>query len=204
MRPRAVRPYAVGTIEGPADGWIDGPGADPNTWTPDQAVSRLYAVHWRGLVRLAWLLLHDQQVAEDVVQEAFVATYRRWSSLRSPDAAVAYLRTSTVNGARSALRKRGVRERYAATQASLPDRQAESAETFALASGHRTEVMAVLAELPVRQREVLVLRYYLDLSEADIAGTLGISRGAVKSHASRGLSTLRRQLMAGVHQEELP
>ncbi|MDP9220921.1 MAG: SigE family RNA polymerase sigma factor, partial [Actinomycetota bacterium] len=65
-------------------------------------MSALYTVHWRGLVRLAWLLLHDQQVAEDVAQEAFVATYRRWAALRSPDAAVGYLRTATVNGARSA------------------------------------------------------------------------------------------------------
>jgi RNA polymerase sigma-70 factor (sigma-E family) len=193
----------VGTIEGPAEGGRDPAGVDPSTWTSDEAVSSLYAVHWRGLVRLAWLLLRDQPVAEDVVQEAFVATYRRWSSLRSPDAAVAYLRTATVNGARSALRKRVVRERYLAAQAAEAERQVDSAETSALASGHRAEVLGVLSDLPVRQREVLVLRYYLDLSEADIASTLGISRGAVKSHASRGISTLRRQLTTGAHQEEL-
>lgn len=194
----------MGTIDGPTDEWSGEPGADSSVWTPDQAVSQLYAAHWRGLVRLAWLLLRDQQVAEDVVQEAFVSTYRRWASLRSPDAAVAYLRTATVNGSRSALRKRGVRERYAASQGSDTDRYVDSAESFALASHNRAEVMAVLTELPVRQREVLVLRYYLDLSEADIAQTLGISRGAVKSHASRGISTLRDRLTVRAQQEDLP
>jgi RNA polymerase sigma-70 factor (sigma-E family) len=194
----------VGTIDGPTDEWGAEPGADSSVWTPDQAVAQLYAAHWRGLVRLAWLLLHDQQVAEDVVQEAFVSTYRRWASLRSPHAAVGYLRTATVNGSRSALRKRGVRERYAASQGSDVDRYVDSAESFAIASHNRDEVMTVLAQLPVRQREVLVLRYYLDLSEADIAETLGISRGAVKSHASRGISTLRGRLTVRAQQEDLP
>jgi RNA polymerase sigma-70 factor (sigma-E family) len=210
----------VGTIEGPTDGMtgpIAGPmggpmsgqsgtpGRDPGTWSADTAISALYAAHWRGLVRLASLLVHDQQVAEDVAQEAFVATYRRWSSLRSPEAAVAYLRTATVNGSRSALRKRGVRERYAALRAAAPDleRHVDSAESFALAAHHRAEVVAVLDGLPSRQREVLVLRYYLDLSESDIAETLGISRGAVKSHASRAMSALRQRLATRTEPEDL-
>jgi RNA polymerase sigma-70 factor (sigma-E family) len=192
----------VGTIQGPTDEPAE--PVDPAAWSADAAITELYAAHWRRLVRLAWLLVHDQQVAEDVAQEAFVATYRRWSSMRSPDAAVAYLRTATVNGARSALRKRGVRERYAATQASAagPDRHVDSAESFALAAGRRSEVVAVLDGLPSRQREVLVLRYYLDLSESDIAETLGISRGAVKSHASRAMSTLRQRLASGPEPED--
>jgi RNA polymerase sigma-70 factor (sigma-E family) len=187
----------VGTIDGTTRD-PDDTGGLPPVWTPDEAISALYPVHWRGLVRLAWLLVHDQQVAEDVAQEAFVATYRRWAALRSPDAAVGYLRTATVNGARSALRKRGVRERYAAATASSPEltRHVESAEISALESSRREAVLGVLHALPVRQREVLVLRYYLDLSENDIATTLGISRGAVKSHASRGLSTLRARFAA--------
>lgn len=192
----------MGTIEGPVGHGDDAPGA----WSPDEAISALYAAHWRGLVRLAWLLVHDQQVAEDVAQEAFVATYRRWSSLRSADAGLAYLRAATVNGARSALRKRGVRERYAAAQSAAPDvtRLVDSAETTAMSSSQRTEVLAVLADLPMRQREVLVLRYYLDLSESDIASALGVSRGAVKSHASRGISTLRARLAAVASLEDQP
>jgi RNA polymerase sigma-70 factor (sigma-E family) len=184
----------VGTIEGPVDRATGEPGA----WGPDEAITALYAAHWRGLVRLAWLLVHDQQVAEDVAQEAFVATYRRWASLRSPDAALGYLRTATVNGSRSALRKRGVRERYAAAESGAPElnRHADSAETSVLTSSRREEVLAVLGSLPDRQREVLVLRYYLDLSESDIASALGVSRGAVKSHASRGMATLRARFAA--------
>ena len=69
----------------------------------DAAVAELYAAHWAGLVRLAWLLLHDDQGAEEVVQDAFIAVHRRWGSLRSTDRAAAYLRRSVVNGARSAL-----------------------------------------------------------------------------------------------------
>jgi RNA polymerase sigma-70 factor (sigma-E family) len=191
----------VGTIEGPTDET----SADWGVRGVDDAVSALYAAHWRGLVRLAWLLVHDQQAAEDVVQEAFVATYRRWGSLRSPDAALGYLRTATVNGSRSALRKRGVRERYAAAQALSPDhtRPVDSAETSALVRTQRDEVLGVLYALPSRQREVLVLRYYLDLSESAIADALGISRGAVKSHASRGISTLRSRLGTAVPLDDL-
>lgn len=207
----------MGTIHGPSEesagGWAgrsddrtddppEDPGRGPTGWSADQAISQLYAAHWRGLVRLAWLLLRDQEVAEDVVQEAFVSTYRRWSSLRSPEAAVGYLRTATVNGSRSALRKRGVRERHAATQTADAERHVDSAESFAIAAGTRDEVMAVLSDLPARQREVLVLRYYLDLSEADIADTLGISRGAVKSHASRGISTLRDRIPARTQEDQ--
>ncbi len=178
----------MGTLEEPLD-------ASTGSWSAEVALTTLYAAHWRGLVRLAWLLVRDQQAAEDVAQEAFVAMYRRWGSVRSPEAALAYLRTYVVNGSRSALRHRGVRERYAAVEAGeCRPRIATSAETSALAQQDHEEVMAVIGNLPVRQREVLVLRYYLDLAESDIATTLGISRGSVKTHAARGLSALRAQL----------
>jgi RNA polymerase sigma-70 factor (sigma-E family) len=181
----------VGTVEGPVDASIGG-------WTADEALTALYAAHWRGLVRLAWLLVRDQQVAEDVAQEAFVATYRRWGSLRSSDAALGYLRTCVVNGSRSTLRHRGVRERHAAAEAGDQEhRETPSAEASALQGRDHDEVMGMIADLPVRQREVLILRYYLDLAERDIASTLGISRGSVKTHASRGISALRAQLFQG-------
>ena len=117
----------MGTIDGPTD-----PAS--GSWTADEALTALYAAHWRGLVRLAWLLVRDQQVAEDVAQEAFVATYRRWSSLRSADAALAYLRTCTVNGSRSALRHRIVRQRHAGAESpdGGPPRLAPSAESAVL------------------------------------------------------------------------
>lgn len=169
----------------PGDGW--GAGQDA-----DGALEQLYAAHWRALVRLSVLLLHDRGAAEEVVQDAFVAMHGRWSRLRDHDKALAYLRQSVVNRSRSVLRHRGVVERHAARQARPPDEA--PADDGLAAAGRRTAVLDAMASLPERQREVLALRYYLDLSEAEIADTLGIARGSVKSHASRGAATLRALL----------
>lgn len=162
----------------------------------DDAVTELYATHWQPLVRLAWLLLHDGAEAEEVVQDAFVALHAHWSGLRDPAAAAAYLRRAVLNGARSALRHRGVEERWAASVRGGPEdpgvRTGASAEDTAVAGLARDSLLAALGRLPARQREVLVLRYYLDLGEAQIADALEISPGSVKTHASRGLAALRR------------
>ena len=161
----------------------------------DTALEQLYAAHWRRLVRLAVLLLRDQGAAEEVVQDAFVAMHGHWRSLRDPDKALPYLRQAVVNRSRSALRHRGVVERYVARQ--RPDADlAEPADAPTLAGDRRTAVLDALRALPTRQREVLALRHYLELSEAEIAETLGISRGSVKAHASRGSAALR-ELLAG-------
>lgn len=161
-------------------------------WDADQAVTSLFAAHYRPLVRLAALLLRDSGAAEEVVQDAYVALHGRWWRLREPDKALAYLRACVVNKSRSALRHRRVVDRHALTQRPLPD--APSAEAGALGALDSAAVVAALHELPTRQREALVLRYYGDLSEAEIADTMGISRGAVKSHTSRGIATLRLRL----------
>jgi RNA polymerase sigma-70 factor (sigma-E family) len=165
---------------------------DRPTWTADEALEQLYAAHWRRLVRLSVLLVRDQGVAEEVVQDAFVAVHGRWARLREPELALAYLRQAVVNRSRSALRHRAVVARHA--QVRMPDPDAPGADQAALATGRRAAVLDALRALPQRQREVLALRYYLDLSEAEIADTLGISRGAVKSHASRGAAALRTLL----------
>jgi RNA polymerase sigma-70 factor (sigma-E family) len=165
---------------------------DRPAWTADEALERLYAAHWRGLVRLSVLLVRDQGVAEEVTQDAFVAVHARWSRLRDPDKALAYLRQAVVNRSRSALRHRAVVERHAARRTT--DLGEPGADQAALATGRRDAVLDALRALPQRQREVLALRYYLDLSEAEIADALGISRGAVKSHASRGSAALRHRL----------
>ncbi|WP_139978370.1 SigE family RNA polymerase sigma factor [Nocardioides litoris] len=165
---------------------------DPDTWDADTAVESLYAAHWRPLVRLSVLLVRDQGTAEEVVQDAFVALHGRWRRLRDPDRALAYLRQAVVNRSRSVLRHRGVVDRHAARQ--RPPEPAAPADGPALAADRRHAVLDALRALPGRQREVLALRYYADLSEADIAATLGISRGAVKSHASRGATALRTLL----------
>ncbi|WP_148575730.1 SigE family RNA polymerase sigma factor [Nocardioides caldifontis] len=155
-------------------------------WDPDEAVERLYATHYRGLVRLAVLLVRDQETAEEVVQDSFVAMHGRWGRLREPTKALAYLRQSVVNRSRSVLRHRGVEAKHAPTLATGTEAPDQVAERL-----RRAHVLDALQTLPRRQREVLVLRYYLDLDEASIAETLGISRGAVKSHASRGAAALR-------------
>jgi RNA polymerase sigma-70 factor (sigma-E family) len=159
-------------------------------WDADQAVTALYSTHYRSLVRLAALLVRDQATAEEVVQDAFVAMHGAWRRLRDPDKALAYLRQSVVNRARSVLRHRAVVEKYAPK--GLPDVQ--SAETGAIVELERAAVIKALHSLPHRQREALVLRYYADLSEAQIADAMGISRGAVKSHTARGMAALRNVL----------
>jgi RNA polymerase sigma-70 factor (sigma-E family) len=161
------------------------------TWDADTAVEQLYAAHWRQLVRLSVLLVRDQAVAEEVVQDSFVALHGRWSRLAEPEKALAYLRQTVVNRSRSVLRRRGTEARYLHQ---VPPREEAGTEDTAEGHERRVVVLEALRRLPARQREVVALRYYLDLSEADIAATLGISRGAVKSHGSRALAALGRTL----------
>jgi RNA polymerase sigma-70 factor (sigma-E family) len=166
--------------------------AQAERWTADEAVTRLFASHYRQLVRLAALLLGDHGLAEEVVQDAYVRLHQRWRALREPDRALGYLRTSVINGARSVLRRHAVARRYTATLVALPD--VPSAESQTVDAHEHAAMIAALRRLPARQREALVLRYYADLSEADIADAMGISRGAVKSHAARGIAALRQIL----------
>ena len=155
----------------------------------DTALTELYAGHYVRLVRLAVLLVRDQGLAEDVVQDAFVAMHQRWHRI-DEGTAPAYLATSVVNRSRSALRHRSVVSRNRPE----PPPDAAPADAAVLAAAGRTAVLDGLAALPTRQREVLVMRYYLDYSEREIANALGISQGAVKSHASRGAAALRQTL----------
>ena len=156
----------------------------------ERAVTELYTLHYRSLVRLASLLLRDVSVAEEVVQDAFIEMHKGWRRLRDSEKALSYLKQAVVNRSRSVLRHRVVVERNAPKPA--PDMP--SAEHGALALLERSAVIAALQQLPVRQREALVLRYYADMSEAQIAATMGISRGAVKSHTSRAMTALRSVL----------
>jgi RNA polymerase sigma-70 factor (sigma-E family) len=161
-------------------------------WSADEALELLYAAHWRQLVRLGVLLVHDLGTAEEIVQDCFVAVHAKWSRLHDPDKALAYLRRSVVNRSRSHLRHLSVVRRHAERQ-TAPD-PVPGADHTAYDQARRAAVLDALRHLPRRQREVLALRYYLDLSEAEIADTLQISRGAVKSHASRGAAALRSLL----------
>ena len=154
----------------------------------------LYLQHRLSLLRLASLLLRDVGDAEEVVQEAFVSAYLKWEQLRDPERGLPYLRSAVLNGARSRLRHRRVVAR------AMPARSADAhpAEVTAVANDERRRMIAALQALPTRQRECLALRYYLDLSEAEIARTLGISQGSVKTHVHRGLATLAQRLEVAV------
>jgi len=154
------------------------------------AFEGLFRDNYAGLVRVAWLLVDSKDSAEEIVQEAFMRLFQQWDRLDHVDAAPAYLRATVVNLARSRLRTRSVRRRHR----SGPLDPEPAAELRVLARDEENEVLVAMAKLPRRQRECVVLRYYLDLSEAEIASTLGISRGSVKSHTSRALAALSSTL----------
>ncbi len=165
---------------------------DPAVDTRDARIGRtvqieaLYAAHYQPMLRMALLLMGGDASAEDVVQEAFVRVYGSRSNIRDPDRAAAYLRVTMMNLARSALRRRLLAARHPPalpTDASTPEERAIAAVGGAL-------VVRALRQLPRRQREVVVLRYYADLSVVETARALQISEGAVKSYASRGLARM--------------
>jgi RNA polymerase sigma-70 factor (sigma-E family) len=162
-------------------------------WDVDREVTALYSEHYRSLVRLAALLVRDVATAEEVVQDSFVAMHGGWRRLRDSEKALSYLRQSVVNRSRSVLRHRIVVDRHAPG----PPPDMPSAEHSAITLLERSAVVAGLRTLPPRQREALVLRYYGDLSVAQIAGTMGISRGAVRSHLARAMTALRAVLESG-------
>ncbi len=156
-------------------------------WEAHQAIGEIYRDHYRSLVRLAAFLVQDVTTAEEVVQDAFVAMPGAWRRLRDSDKALSYLRQSVVNKSRSVLRHRTVVDRNAPK--APPDMP--SAEHGAFASLEREAVVSALRQLPTRQREALVLRFYGDLSEAQVATAMGISKGAVKSHTARAITAMR-------------
>ncbi|HEV3293514.1 MAG TPA: SigE family RNA polymerase sigma factor, partial [Streptosporangiaceae bacterium] len=157
-----------------------------------QAVTDLYHAHAVGLIRLAVVMLGDRPTAEDVVQEAFCGLYRRWDRLVDQAKALSYVRSSVLNGCRTVLRYRRRRHGQAGQEPAGWWQTAESAETSVLVGEEHRAVLAALQRLPARQREALVLRFYLDLAEPDIARAMGISQGTVKSTISRALTALGR------------
>ena len=158
-------------------------------------ITALFRDHHGELVRLALLMVADVPTAEDVVQDVYASLHARGSRLAECEALLPYVRAAVLNGCRSVLRRRGIARRVGLVhQASLRDEALASAESEAIGSEDRREVLTALARLPRRRREVLVLRYYLGLSEAEIAAMLGVSAGTVKSTAARALAALARDL----------
>jgi RNA polymerase sigma-70 factor (sigma-E family) len=157
--------------------------------TAAEQVTALYEANATGLVRLAMLMLADQPTAEDVVQDAFLALYRRWDRLVDQGKALAYVRSCVLNGCRDVLRKQSRR-----LPAALLDPDAESAEARALLGEEHREVIRALRRLPARQREAVILRHCLGLTEEEVASAMNITRGTVKSASHRGLTALARLL----------
>jgi RNA polymerase sigma-70 factor (sigma-E family) len=156
------------------------------------AIEDLYREHALGLVRFALLLTGDRATAEDVVQDAFLGLHRHWDEVRDPARLLAYLRVAVVNGSRSRQRRHLVALRLRPEPLAL----VQSAEASVLAGEDRRALLAAVSALPRRQREVLAMKYFLDLGEQDIAAILGITRGAVASTASRALAALARRFQA--------
>jgi RNA polymerase sigma-70 factor (sigma-E family) len=149
-------------------------------------VSALFDAQWPGMVRLALLMVGDRPSAEDVAAEAFTELYRRWDTLRDKGSALRYLRSAILNRSRSLIRRRQVAYRH------TPPHEPPiwSAENEVVLSEDRREVLRALTKLSRRRREVLVLRFYLELTDAEIAATLGVREGTVRSQAARGIAAL--------------
>ena len=152
-------------------------------------LGEVFQEHRAELVRLAAFILGDKDSGEDVVQDVFARMHQRGHA--TDGELLPYLRAAVVNSCRSALRRRLLIRRHAERHSPCPPLTAEEA---AMLSEDRRQVLAALAALPPRRREVLVLRFYLELSEAEIAAMLGISPGTVKSTTARGLAALAHAL----------
>jgi RNA polymerase sigma-70 factor (sigma-E family) len=153
------------------------------------AETDLFREHHLELVRMATVMVGDQATAEDVVQDAFERLHRRLPRLREPVDTLGYVRASVLNGCRSVHRRAAVARKHAPQ---LARAGAEAGPEDAAAD--RSELLTAMRSLPPRQREVLVLRYYLDLDVAEIASTLQIAPSAVRSNCARGLAALGRTL----------
>ena len=158
-------------------------------------MSALFREHHAELVRLAVLMTGDRTSAEDIVQDVFARLCARDYLPDSGSGALAYVRAAVLNGCRSALRRRAIARRFGGARDGLAAATTQrSAESEAMLAEDRRQVLAALAGLSRRRREVLVLRYWLGLPEAEIAAVLGISPGTVKSTAARGIAALAREL----------
>ncbi len=155
---------------------------------PDMLVAELFDREARSLVRLARIFCDDHASAEDLVQEAFIRLHRSADKIRDLDRAPAFLRSIVINLARDHNRRGLMSLRHHRTM-TVPD-PVPSAEDDSVDADGNAAMLDAVRQLPERQRACLVLRYYLDLSERDIAETLGISPNSVKTHTRRGLAAL--------------
>jgi RNA polymerase sigma factor (sigma-70 family) len=190
------------TLVGMGDGGVTGPGApdrrrgtlsgarssgDTTDVNEVERYQQLFHGHFATMTRLAAMLGADDP--ENIAQEAFVRLHRRRRTLRDPHASLGYLRTTVVNLSRSRVRHLAVVRRNLPTRTPAGE-STESAEHLAVRREDARELVVALGQLSNRHREALVLRYWLELNEAEMADAMGVSRGTVKAHVSRGLDAL--------------
>ncbi|MEU3944746.1 sigma-70 family RNA polymerase sigma factor [Streptomyces sp. NPDC029526] len=166
--------------------------ADPADREREAGVARLFEAHYSSMLRLAVLLGADDP--ENVVAEAYYQVYRRWRRLTDVGAAEAYLRSTVCNLTRMRIRHLQVVRRVVPQGA--PEDTVASAENTALLRDDQRVLIDALRQLPTRQREALVLRHWLGLTEREIAAAMGITRGSVKTHTSRGIAALTQAMEA--------
>ena len=175
---------------GPPRSEQDAPAQSEPLHLSEAQLEAVYLAHYRQLVGLALLVLGGNAAAEDIVQEAFIRVYGSRSKIRDPDRAASYLRITTINLARSVLRRQRAALRHP------PDPPAEPAgpEEQVLTKVRNAGVIDALRLLPWRQQQVIMLRFYADLSVLETAQTLQISAGTVKTHGFRALASLAEAL----------
>jgi len=156
----------------------------------DSAIEALHNAHYTPLVRLVTLMVGDLHLAEEIVQDGFLKVYAGWHRIRDPDRRISYLRSAVLNGARNRLARTRVADRFVPFWSPPEDTTAARV----LATDRERALVAELRKLPRRQRECVALRFYLDLYESEIAETLGISPGSVKTHTHRALQTLAERV----------
>lgn len=184
-----IAPWPVARVDPAKTATAEREDTDPAmaVGTTVDHLTETYRAHYRALLGLAALLLDDTASCEDVVQEAFIRVHSARSRVRDPEKTLAYLRQTVVNLSRSALRRRILGLKLLSKP--MPDMA--SAEEGAYELLERDQLKAAMRTLQRRQREVLVLRYFADMTEAQVAETLGISLGSVKAYGSRGIAALR-------------
>ena len=159
---------------------------------PDALVASLFQQEGASLVRLARFFTDDRNAAEDLVQEAFIRLHRSADRIRDPAKAAPYLRSILLNLARDHNRRGLMSLRH--TEALTPEQDLDAPEDQLLVDEQQAEVLAAIESLPTRQRDCLVLRFYFELSEREIAATLSVSPNSVKTHCRRGMASLRKTL----------
>ncbi|MFP5299508.1 MAG: SigE family RNA polymerase sigma factor [Actinomycetota bacterium] len=165
----------------------------------DAEFASLFDRHYAPMCRLAYVIIGDAQMAEELVMEAMLKTFTGWNRIRDMDRVDAYLRQAVVNMCRSKIRRKTIENRvnrviHHRDETKAPDWDPERHETGRL-------VWAAVRELPERQRACVVLRYFEDLPEAEIANALGCSVGTVKSQLSKARAKLERALAGSLRED---